>query len=63
MREPRPSMLVTEDGQERVLPYQFGVWQHSCGSQLYFLHDDGTVECSRCGHFLALSWTKGHARA
>jgi hypothetical protein len=52
-------MLVTEDGEEREVEYQTGVWQHSCGSQLFFLHDDGTVECSRCCGFLSTHrWTK-----
>lgn len=50
-------MLVTENGEERTVEYQPGVWQHPCGSQLFFLHDDGTVQCSRCSDFLpALNW-------
>ena len=57
-------MLVTEDGSERIVEYQPGVWQHTCGSQLFFLHDDGTVECSRCANFLTdLHWNKCHGDA
>lgn len=54
------AMIVTEEGQERIVHYQEGVWQHSCGSQLFFLQDDGTVQCSRCAEFLSsLRWAKG----
>jgi hypothetical protein len=52
-------MLVTEEGEDRIVHYQECVWQHSCGSQLFFLHDDGTVQCSRCSNFVdSLMWRK-----
>lgn len=49
-------MLVQEDGEQRILDYQENVWQHSCGSQLFFLHDDGTTQCSRCMKFSTPNW-------
>lgn len=59
---PEPShemMLVTEDGETRTVEYQPCVWQHACGSQLFFLHDDGTCQCSRCNEFVqCLQWNK-----
>lgn len=52
-------MLVNEDGEERQVQYQQRVWQHGCGSQLFFLHDDGTVQCSRCNDFVeTLRWSR-----
>ncbi len=42
------SIVVTEMGEERVVDSQEGVFECLCGSQLFFLTEDGTVECSRC---------------
>jgi len=54
------AMLVTEEGEERMVNYQECVWQHGCGSQLFFLHDDGSVQCSRCSNFVGgPAWHKG----
>jgi hypothetical protein len=42
------SHLVIEGGEERTVAHQEGVLTCPCESQLFFLTDDGTVECSRC---------------
>jgi hypothetical protein len=42
------SHLVIEGGEERTVANQEGVLTCPCESQLFFLTDDGTVECSRC---------------
>lgn len=51
--------IVTENGEERVVLDQQGVWQHPCGTQLFFLNDDGTITCSRCNECLySLRWSR-----
>jgi len=43
---------VTEQGVTRQVPELEGVWTcGGCGSQLFFLHEDASISCSRCHHF------------
>lgn len=32
------------------------VWEHGCGCQTYYLHEDGAIECARCHEFLSKVW-------
>lgn len=32
------------------------VWQHVCGCQNFYLHEDGTIQCVRCDEFISKTW-------
>lgn len=32
------------------------VWEHTCGGQSYYLHEDGRIECFRCHEVLSKVW-------
>ncbi len=34
------------------------VWEHGCGSQTFYLHEDGHIECARCHDFLSKTWSE-----
>ena len=32
------------------------VWEHTCGCQHFYLHEDGCIECVRCHEFIGKTW-------
>lgn len=47
------------DGSETIHQHTEGVWQHQCGSQFFYLNDDGSVTCAQCNEVLcSLTWRK-----
>jgi len=48
-----------ETGEEKVVSETEGVWQHPCGSQFFYLNDNGTVTCAWCGFILpSMHWER-----
>jgi hypothetical protein len=53
------TIIRMPDGQERVVYDTEGVWEHPCGNQLFWLNDDGTINCGICNKTLAgFTWRK-----
>lgn len=55
-------LIESPDGTTRIQAHEDGVWQCTCGSQFFYLNEDGTVSCvsPSCQKTPpGITWTRG----